>query len=126
MVNESKASGTFPHGSLTSPNIHVSSAAGLFPVFRYHGGTLDGDKAIHWARLVTQLLNHANVRNCQASPKQVAGDKAGLAEGQILGYTLRHQPSPLAPYLQRYRHPRLSITHTPPPLTIPQSFPFCP
>lgn len=46
--------------------------------FRYHGGTLDGDKAIHWARLVTQLLNHASIRSCQASPKQVGGDKAGL------------------------------------------------
>jgi hypothetical protein len=46
--------------------------------FRYHGGTLDGEKAIHWARMCTQILNHAAARSCQASPKQVAGDKAGL------------------------------------------------
>ena len=46
--------------------------------FRYHGGTLDAEKAIHWARLCTQIINHAAARSCQASPKQVAGDKAGL------------------------------------------------
>ena len=46
--------------------------------FRYHGGTLDTDKATHWARLCTQILNHAAVRSCQASPKQIAGNKAGL------------------------------------------------
>ena len=31
--------------------------------FRYHGGTLDAEKALHWARLCTQLLNHASIRS---------------------------------------------------------------
>ena len=46
--------------------------------FRYHQGTLDATKALHWARLCTQLLNHAATRSCQASPEQVPATKDGL------------------------------------------------
>ena len=46
--------------------------------FRYHQGTLDATKALHWARLCTQLLNHAATRSCQASPEQVPASKEGL------------------------------------------------
>jgi hypothetical protein len=46
--------------------------------FRYHQGTLDAVKAVHWARFCTQILNHAATRSCQASPEQVPATKAGL------------------------------------------------
>ena len=46
--------------------------------FRYHQGTLDPTKALHWARLCTQLINHAAIRSCQASNEQVQPTKDGL------------------------------------------------
>ena len=46
--------------------------------FRYHQGTLDANKALHWARFCVQLLNHAATRSCQASPEQVPASKEGL------------------------------------------------
>lgn len=46
--------------------------------FRYHQGTLDAPKALHWARLCVQLLNHAAARSCQATPKQLPATKEGL------------------------------------------------
>lgn len=45
---------------------------------RFHSGTLDKIKAIHWARLCVQLLNHASTRSCQSSPEQIPGTKEGL------------------------------------------------
>ena len=46
--------------------------------FRYHQGTLDSVKALHWVRFCVQLLNHAATRSCQASPEQVPASKEGL------------------------------------------------
>ena len=46
--------------------------------WRYAASSLNTRKVIHWARFCTQLMNHAAARNCQATPKQVEGNKAGL------------------------------------------------
>jgi hypothetical protein len=46
--------------------------------FRYHQGTLDATKAVHWARFCVQLLNHASTRSCQATPEQAPATKEGL------------------------------------------------
>lgn len=46
--------------------------------YRYHGGTLDTTKALHWARLCTQIINHACARSCQAASKQLPPTKEGL------------------------------------------------
>ena len=39
--------------------------------YRYHGGTLDVDKARHWARFLIRLTDHACIRTCKASPTQL-------------------------------------------------------
>ena len=39
--------------------------------FRYHGGTLDAEKARHWARFMIRLTDHACMRTCKASPTQL-------------------------------------------------------
>ena len=40
--------------------------------FRCQSGTLDSTKARHWMRLVNRLVEHALIRNCQASNRRVA------------------------------------------------------
>lgn len=46
--------------------------------FRYHGGTLDAEKARHWMRLMNRLVEHSVTRSCQAARQQVANDRKGI------------------------------------------------
>lgn len=45
---------------------------------RYHGGTLDADKARHWLRLMLRLTDHAALRTCKASKAQLPNDRESL------------------------------------------------
>ena len=46
--------------------------------YRYHGGTLDVEKARHWSRLLLRLTDHACARRCKAAPSQLANSRANL------------------------------------------------
>lgn len=43
--------------------------------FRYHGGTLDVEKARHWARFLIRLTDHACLRTCKASPEPLPNSR---------------------------------------------------
>lgn len=45
---------------------------------RYHGGTLDAEKARHWLRLMLRLTDHACNRTCKASKIQLPNDRESL------------------------------------------------
>jgi hypothetical protein len=45
---------------------------------RYGSGTLESDKARHWARLCTRLVDHACTRTCQAAPAPLPNDRKSL------------------------------------------------
>jgi hypothetical protein len=45
---------------------------------RYHGGTLEPEKARHWLRFCLQMAEHAKTRSCQSSVKQVLNNRVGL------------------------------------------------
>jgi hypothetical protein len=46
--------------------------------FRQHQGSLDFEKLRHWRNLCLRLVDHSLQRNCKASPKPLANDKASL------------------------------------------------
>lgn len=43
--------------------------------YRYHGGTLDVEKARHWTRFLLRLTDHACIRTCKASPAQLPSNR---------------------------------------------------
>jgi hypothetical protein len=45
---------------------------------RYGSGTLESDKARHWARFCTRLVDHAVTRTCQASPSPLENTRKSL------------------------------------------------
>ena len=45
---------------------------------RYHGGTLDAEKARHWLRLMLRLTDHACLRTCKAAKSQLPNDRQSL------------------------------------------------
>lgn len=53
--------------------------------FRYHGGTLDAEKARYWMRLINRLIEHSVTRSCQAARQQVANDRKGF---EAMRYTI--------------------------------------
>lgn len=46
--------------------------------YRYHGGTLDVEKARHWARFLLRLTDHACIRRCKAAKGQLQNNRANL------------------------------------------------
>jgi len=46
--------------------------------YRWHQGTLDVEKARHWARFVLRLTDHAVTRDCRSATKQLANERANL------------------------------------------------
>lgn len=45
---------------------------------RYGAGTLEPDKARHWARFCTRLVDHSVARTCQAAPAPLPNDRKSL------------------------------------------------
>jgi len=45
---------------------------------RYGSGTLETDKARHWAQFCSRLVDHACLRTCQAAPASLSNDRKGL------------------------------------------------
>ena len=58
--------------------IHLFDRNGPRIELRYHGGTLDPEKARHWLRFCLQMVQHACNRNCQATREQTTNDRNGL------------------------------------------------
>jgi hypothetical protein len=46
--------------------------------FRYHSGTINGEKARHWLRFLLQMVRHATTRSCQIPKEQVPNSREGL------------------------------------------------
>lgn len=46
--------------------------------YRYHGGTLDVEKARHWARYLLRVTDHACMRRCKAAKSQYGNSRANF------------------------------------------------
>lgn len=46
--------------------------------YRYHGGTLDVEKARHWARFLLRLTDHATMRRCRSAKSQYGNSRPNL------------------------------------------------
>lgn len=46
--------------------------------YRYHGGTLDVEKARHWARFMLRLTDHACMRRCKAAKAPLESSRDNL------------------------------------------------
>ena len=46
--------------------------------YRYHGGTLDVEKARHWARFLLRMTDHACMRRCKAAKSQYGNSRLNL------------------------------------------------
>lgn len=46
--------------------------------YRYHGGTLEVEKARHWARFLLRLTDHATMRRCKSSGAKLENNRANL------------------------------------------------
>ena len=46
--------------------------------YRYHGGTLDVEKARHWARFLLRLTDHSTMRRCKSSRSKLDNNRENL------------------------------------------------
>ena len=65
---------------------HINGNTGPRVEFRYHGGTLDPEKAKHWLRFCLQMVEHACTRNCQAAKEQTPNTRRGLENLLLCGF----------------------------------------
>ena len=56
---------------------HVWGAAPRIE-YRYHGGTLDVEKARHWARFLLRLTDHSTMRRCKSSRSKLDNNRENL------------------------------------------------
>ena len=72
----SRAMSGHPRSSGFNP-IHLFSDSPRWES-RYHGGTLDAEKARHWLRLMLRLTDHACLRTCKTAKVQLPNDRQSL------------------------------------------------